>query len=153
MIADRDRLRILGLDIAAEQIRIAKENAASAGLTDAFGWHWVFFINLPIGAIALTFIWLRMPPLKPVLASRPTIDVLGAVLLAIAVVPFLVALTLGRPELRPGEHGHLWTDWQVLGSFGVSLLGLISFVFWLANLGSKKDWEPKPSSNDLGAAS
>ena len=34
MIADRDRLRILGLDIAAEQIRMAKENAAHAGLSD-----------------------------------------------------------------------------------------------------------------------
>lgn len=34
MIADRDRLRILGLDIAEEQIRIAKENAAHAGLSD-----------------------------------------------------------------------------------------------------------------------
>ncbi|MDP2269897.1 MAG: MDR family MFS transporter [Archangium sp.] len=99
-------------------------------ITDTFGWHWVFFINLPIGAIALTFIWLRMPPLEPVLATRPTIDVLGAVLLGIAVVPFLVALTLGRPELRPGEHGYLWTDWQVLTSFGVSALGLFSFIAW-----------------------
>ena len=34
LIADRDRLRILGLDIAAEQIRMAKENAAHAGLSD-----------------------------------------------------------------------------------------------------------------------
>ncbi len=99
-------------------------------ITDALGWHWVFFINLPIGAVALTFIWLRMPPLKPVLERRPTIDVLGAVLLGIAVVPFLVALTLGRPELRPGEHGYLWTDWHVLTSFGVSVLGLVGFIFW-----------------------
>lgn len=35
MIADRDRLRILGLDIAEEQIRLAKENAARDGLADA----------------------------------------------------------------------------------------------------------------------
>jgi 2-polyprenyl-3-methyl-5-hydroxy-6-metoxy-1,4-benzoquinol methylase len=34
MIADRQRLRIIGLDIASEQIRLAKENAASAGLGD-----------------------------------------------------------------------------------------------------------------------
>ena len=34
MFADRDRLRILGLDLAAEQIRLAKENAARAGLAE-----------------------------------------------------------------------------------------------------------------------
>ena len=30
----------------------------------AVGWHWAFFINLPIGAIAIGFIVARMPPLK-----------------------------------------------------------------------------------------
>ena len=99
-------------------------------ITDHFGWHWVFLINLPIGAVALTFILLRMPPLKPELATRPSLDWLGAVLLAIAAVPFLIALSLGRPELRPGEHGYSWTDWQILVLFGIALLGLISFIAW-----------------------
>ncbi|MDP1827459.1 MAG: MDR family MFS transporter [Archangium sp.] len=99
-------------------------------ITDAFGWHWVFFINLPIGAVALTFILLRMPPLVPKLERKPTIDVPGAVLLAVAVVPFLIAASLGRPEVRPGELGYLWTDWHVLSLFGVAALGLFSFVAW-----------------------
>ena len=34
IIADRERLHVIGLDIAAEQIRLAKENAATAGLSD-----------------------------------------------------------------------------------------------------------------------
>lgn len=99
-------------------------------ITDAFGWHWVFFINLPIGAVALAFILLRMPPLVPKLDRKPTIDVPGAVLLAVAVVPFLIAASLGRPEVRPGELGYLWTDWPVLSLFGVAALGLVSFVAW-----------------------
>src|SRR4051812_18997997 len=52
-------------------------------ITDNFGWHWVFFINLPIGAVAVFFIVTRMPPLRRALANRPRIDVLGAVLLAV----------------------------------------------------------------------
>lgn len=99
-------------------------------ITDHFGWHWVFFINLPIGAVALTFILLRMPPLKPVLEKRPSLDWLGAALLAVATVPFLVALSLGRAVLRPGEHGYLWTDWQLLALFGVAVAGLIGFIAW-----------------------
>lgn len=99
-------------------------------ITDHFGWHWVFFINLPIGAVALTFIVLRMPPLQPKLDRKPVIDVVGAVLLDIAVVPFLVALTFGRPEVRPGELGYLWTDWHVLAQFAVAAVGLVAFIAW-----------------------
>ncbi len=99
-------------------------------ITDHFGWHWVFFINLPLGALALTFILLRMPPLKPVLTHKPHVDVPGAALLAFGVVPLLIALTLGRPEVRPGELGYLWSDWHVLSLFAVALFGLVGFVWW-----------------------
>jgi EmrB/QacA subfamily drug resistance transporter len=99
-------------------------------ITDHFGWHWVFFINLPIGAVALTFIVLRMPKLKPRLERKPTIDVVGAVLLAVAVVPFLVALTFGRPEVRPGELGYLWTDWHVVAQLVIAAVGLVAFIAW-----------------------
>lgn len=99
-------------------------------ITDRFGWHWVFFINLPIGAVALTFIVLRMPALKPRLEVHPTIDVIGAVLLALAVVPFLIALTLGKPAVREGELGYLWTDWHVLSLFAVATVALGAFITW-----------------------
>ena len=99
-------------------------------ITDHFGWHWVFFINLPIGAVALTFIVLRMPPLEPKHARRPRLDVLGAVLLGLFVVPLLIALTFGRFEVRPGELGYLWGDWHIVAPLGLSLLGLITFVAW-----------------------
>ncbi len=99
-------------------------------ITDTFGWHWVFFINLPIGAIALAFIVLRMPPLKPRRVEHPTIDVFGAVLLALGVVPLLVALTLGRPEVHEGELGYLWGDWHVLSLLGLALVGAAAFIAW-----------------------
>ncbi|MFO0601421.1 MAG: MDR family MFS transporter [Myxococcaceae bacterium] len=99
-------------------------------ITDHFGWHWVFLINLPIGAIAVGFIVLRMPMLRRVHEISPKIDVLGAVLLAVGVVPLLFALTLGRPIVRPGEFGYLWTDWHVLSLFAVSAVGVALFVWW-----------------------
>lgn len=99
-------------------------------ITDHLGWHWVFFINLPIGAVAVTFIVLRMPPLKPRLERKPVIDVVGAVLLAIAVVPFLLALTFGRAVVRPGELGYLWTDWHVLAQFALAAVGAAAFAWW-----------------------
>ena len=99
-------------------------------ITDHFGWHWVFFINLPIGAVALTFILLRMPPLKPQLQVRPSVDVMGAVLLAVGTVPLLIGASLGRAVLREGDVGYLWTSPPMLAMGLLVVLGLVGFVAW-----------------------
>jgi EmrB/QacA subfamily drug resistance transporter len=98
-------------------------------ITDTVGWHWVFFINLPLGALALTFIALRMPALKPRERKGP-VDVVGAVLLAAGVVPLLVALSLGRPAVRPGETGFEWLSGPELALFAVAVAGVAAFVWW-----------------------
>jgi len=86
-------------------------------LTDTLSWHWVFFVNLPLGAIAITFIVAKMPMLKRARETTPQIDWLGAFSLLVAVVPFLVALSLGR--------GAGMTRWVLLS---VSLVGVIAFI-------------------------
>jgi EmrB/QacA subfamily drug resistance transporter len=60
-------------------------------LTDTVGWHWVFYINLPLGLFALLVIWRVMPRLRPV-GTRHHFDVLGVALFALAVVPILIGL-------------------------------------------------------------
>jgi len=86
-------------------------------LTDTLSWHWVFFVNLPLGAVAITFIVAKMPMLKRPRTTRPRIDWAGAFGLLVAVVPFLVALSLGR--------GAGSTRWALLA---ISLLGVIGFI-------------------------
>lgn len=98
-------------------------------ITDAFGWHWVFFINLPIGAVALAFISLRMPVLRPAAHTRPRLDWAGALTLMVAVVPLLLALSLGRTEVAPGEAGFRWDSWQVLGLFALAAVGTAAFLY------------------------
>lgn len=97
-------------------------------ITDNIGWHWCFFINLPVGAVAVAFIVLRMPALRPRVERAVTLDLLGVVTLAVAVVPLLLALSLGRATLQPGETGYLWTSWQTGALFGTSLVGLVLFL-------------------------
>jgi len=100
---------------------------AGGFITDHFGWHWVFFINLPVGALALAFITTRMPALR-----RPgvtlSLDVAGVLSLLAFAVPLLLALSLGRGELRPGETGYLWGSPESTGMFALSALGLVAFV-------------------------
>ena len=99
-------------------------------ITDRFGWHWVFFINLPIGAIALSFIAMRMPALTRTHAVKPRIDYLGVVLLAAGVVPILLGLSFARVRLLPNELGYLWGSWQILALFIFGIVCVVLFVIW-----------------------
>src|SRR5438876_11161258 len=61
-------------------------------ITDTIGWHWIFFVNLPVGAVVFAVIWRTLPRVRPS-AARPRIDYLGATVLVAALVPILVGLT------------------------------------------------------------
>ncbi|NTX38067.1 DHA2 family efflux MFS transporter permease subunit [Myxococcus sp. CA033] len=102
---------------------------AGGFITDRLGWHWVFFINLPVGTVALALVLLRMPKLRPEGVSRGKLDVTGAVLLALAVVPLLLALSLGRGSDQVAHGGGwAWGSWQVLGMFALAAAGTALFI-------------------------
>lgn len=90
-------------------------------LTDALSWRWVFYVNMPIGLVALLFILTQMPALKPTLARKVVIDWWGVLTLLVGFVPLLLALTLGGQE-------YPWGSWQVIGLFAVAAVGILVFV-------------------------
>jgi EmrB/QacA subfamily drug resistance transporter len=96
-------------------------------LTDNVGWHWVFFVNLPIGAVALVIIWRLLPPIKHPERAR-SIDYLGSAVFTAALVPILIGLT--------NKQTMEWTNPQV---GGLVLLGLVlSAVFvWVESRASE----------------
>jgi EmrB/QacA subfamily drug resistance transporter len=81
-------------------------------ITDQFSWHWIFFINVPLGIVSLVVMWRLLPSIRRPGATR-NIDYLGAVAFALAIAPFLVGLT----NKQSGD----WTD-PAVG--GLILLGL-----------------------------
>lgn len=97
-------------------------------LTDTVGWHWCFFVNLPLGALAITFIVARMPPLRRPRTEPLTLDVAGALMLVVFAVPLLLGLSLGRLQLREGDTGWPWLSWQIGALFGTALVGLAGFL-------------------------
>ena len=72
------------------------------------GWRWVFYLNLPIGMVALFMVIARMPVLSH--ASKGKVDYLGAALIVAAGVSLLLALSLGGQK-------YPWGSPQVLGLF------------------------------------
>ncbi len=90
-------------------------------LTDNVGWHWVFFVNLPIGAVALVIIWRLLPPIKHPERAR-SIDYLGSSLFAAALVPILIGLTNKRTLD--------WTSPEVGGLIALGL-ALAAVFLWV----------------------
>jgi EmrB/QacA subfamily drug resistance transporter len=91
-------------------------------LTDALSWRWVFFVNLPVGAVALLIVGIGMPWVRPQPERKPRLDLAGATLLVIALVPLLLALTWGG-------HEYPWGSPLIAGLFAISAIGLPLFLF------------------------
>lgn len=70
------------------------------------GWPWVFFINIPVGLIVLAGLLWVLPPLPPRAGPRPSLDILGALLVTAATGSAIYALAVA------GEAG--WTSPQTL---------------------------------------
>src|SRR5438128_755855 len=90
-------------------------------ITDTVGWHWVFFVNLPLGAIVFAVIWRALPTFRPS-GARPKIDYLGASVLAGALVPLLVGLT----NKQTGN----WSD-PAVGGLIVLGLAIAAIFVWV----------------------
>jgi EmrB/QacA subfamily drug resistance transporter len=90
-------------------------------ITDNFGWHWIFFVNIPIGAVVMFVIWRTLPTRHARDADRH-IDYMGAVLLVAALVPFLVGFT----NKQFGD----WTDPDVGGLIALGL-GMAALFVWV----------------------
>lgn len=89
-------------------------------LTDNVGWRWVFYVNVPVGLIALAVVFLTMPSVAH-RASWRDIDFAGAFTLAATLVPLLVGFSITRD--------HDLTSPEVLGLIGLSaVMGVIFFL-------------------------
>jgi EmrB/QacA subfamily drug resistance transporter len=60
-------------------------------ITDHISWHWIFFINVPIGAVALVFVLKKFP--KPVIEGVVRVDYLGMGVLSAFILDLLLFFT------------------------------------------------------------
>jgi EmrB/QacA subfamily drug resistance transporter len=84
------------------------------------GWRWVFYLNLPVGLVALFMVIARMPKLSH--ASKGSIDYLGAILIVAACVPLLLALTFGGQK-------YAWNSQVVMGLLAMFVVCTVLFVW------------------------
>lgn len=91
-----------------------------AFITDNFDWRWVFYINIPIGLLALTLIAFFYNESKT--HTRQMIDWAGAIFLVSFSVALMFALELGGDT-------YAWGSWQIISLFVLAAVCFVIFMF------------------------
>ncbi|MBO0681545.1 MAG: MFS transporter [Candidatus Dormibacteraeota bacterium] len=87
-------------------------------ITDNWGWRWVFYVNVPVGILAVLVSLAALPYVRS-RASWREIDFLGAGALTAGVIPLLIGLSI--------TNDHSWTSPQVLGLLAAAAAMLLLF--------------------------
>ncbi len=93
VVSPRERGRYQGLFGAVFGVASVAGPLLGGLIVENFSWRWIFYINIPVGLIALVVLGLTLPATTT--RSRPSIDYLGAGLLASALSAFILVASLG----------------------------------------------------------
>jgi EmrB/QacA subfamily drug resistance transporter len=125
----RERGRYQGLFGAVFGISFIVGPLLGGVITDDISWHWIFYVNVPVGIVALYAISTRLPNLKTTAARLRDLDYSGIAIFTVAVIPILLGLTFKGLSDSSGSL-YAWTDWRV---GGLILLGLVIMGLFILN--------------------
>jgi EmrB/QacA subfamily drug resistance transporter len=115
----RQRGQAIGIWAGVSAMALAIGPLVGGLLTEHVNWNWVFYINVPVGALGLLTVPFFVDESRDMSAEQ-RLDLPGLASSAVG----LFALTFAFIE----GHGYGWTSWQILGAFAVAAASLISFV-------------------------
>jgi EmrB/QacA subfamily drug resistance transporter len=113
-----ERGRALGISGTMVSIGIVVGPVLGGLLIGALSWHWIFFVNLPIGIVGTWMAIRFVPALKP--AGGQRFDVPGALTLFVSLMALLMALTLAQQRS--------FTEPAILALFAVWFITLAAFL-------------------------
>ncbi|WP_413800653.1 MDR family MFS transporter [Streptomyces iranensis] len=120
LVPPRERGRYQGIMAGVMAVAMIGGPLVGGTLTDHLGWRWIFYINLPLGAIALAAITavLHLPKKR----SEGRIDYTGAALLTVGITALVLITTWGGNE-------YAWGSGQIIGLGAVGVLSLAAFLY------------------------
>ena len=110
---------IIGIYGGLAGLAVALGPIIGGAVTQGLDWHWIFWINVPIGAVALPLA-LRLLPESH--GARERLDLVGAALVTAAVVAVVWAL------VRGDQSG--WTSAEIVSCLASGAVLLLAFVAW-----------------------
>ena len=118
-VSGRTRRSALGIQAAAQAVGLASGPVTGGILVAAVGWRWVFFLNVPVGLIAVVLGWFLLPRTRS-RGARDGTDRLGTGLLAVTTTAGMLAVS--------ALSGLGWPAWLTAGCAAVAVAGGIMLV-------------------------
>ncbi len=118
LVSPRERGQYMGYMMAAMTLAMIAGPLVGGGITDAWGWRWIFYINMPVGAAALVYLYFTLHlPRKRI---RHKIDYAGVAVTAIGSTAIVLLTTWGGTQ-------YPWGSWEILALGGIILVALAAF--------------------------
>ncbi|MGW7330722.1 MDR family MFS transporter [Streptomyces sp. NPDC054840] len=120
LIPPRERGKYQGMMAGVMALAMIGGPLVGGTITDHWGWRWSFYINLPLGAVALAMVTavLHLPKKR----AQGKIDYLGAALLTVAITSTVLVTTWGGSE-------YAWGSVEILALIAVGVLSTAAFLY------------------------
>ncbi|MEV5611610.1 MDR family MFS transporter [Streptomyces sp. NPDC052225] len=120
LIPPRERGKYQGMMAGVMALAMIGGPLVGGTITDHLGWRWAFYINLPIGVVALVAITavLHLPKKR----ATGKVDYLGAALLTVGITSIVLVTTWGGSE-------YAWGSAVIMELIGIGVAALVGFVF------------------------
>ncbi len=118
----QERAKYMGIIAAMFGVSSVLGPTLGGFITDQLSWHWIFLVNIPLG-IPIIFLFIKFFPNPKKDGPKRKIDVGGAVLIVLAIVPGLLGLSWGGNQYE-------WSDPLVVGSLLFSGVMLVAFALY-----------------------
>jgi EmrB/QacA subfamily drug resistance transporter len=122
LIPPRERGKYQGMMAGVMALAMIGGPLVGGTITDHWGWRWSFYINLPLGAVALAMVTAVLHLPKTERDRRPRIDYLGAALLTVGITAIVLVTTWGGTE-------YAWGSAVIVGLSALGLATLAGFLF------------------------
>ncbi|UTB31968.1 MAG: MFS transporter [Methanobacterium sp. ERen5] len=113
------RGKIFGFISLATTMGLSLGYGVGGIVTEYMGWHWIFFITVPLGALATILTYFYLPEIKPSMEYHG-FDLVGSILIFLAVILLIMPIEMGS---KLG-----WTSPLILGALISS--GVIFLIFY-----------------------
>lgn len=121
LVPPRERGKYQGMMAGVMAIAMIGGPLVGGTITDHLGWRWSFYINLPLGAVALAMITivLHLPKRE---RTKAKVDYLGAGLLTVGITAIVLVTTWGGSEYD-------WNSAVIMELIAIGVAALAGFLF------------------------